>query len=154
MQQSGTNVVHYEMYKTSSAYKHWLKSIFKDNFPIWQEMGHGQLLEMQSRCISLKICAHIYSGKAGVYPHAEILYPRYVLPSHKYFAEVALSHLYKCAHEKITRELEGVSFYSASTDLLSSRTMQPYMSRGTFIYFFKWGQILHCGSTAVSLLFV
>lgn len=58
----------------------------------------------------------------------KVLDPRYVLPSRKYFAEVALPHLYNSTREKIARELEGVSFYSATTDLWSSRTMQPYMS--------------------------
>lgn len=59
----------------------------------------------------------------------KVLNPRYVLPSRKYFAEVALPRLYNNSTcEKIARELEGVSFYSATTDLWSSRTMQPYMS--------------------------
>ncbi|XP_056136452.1 E3 SUMO-protein ligase ZBED1-like [Lampris incognitus] len=54
--------------------------------------------------------------------------PKYVLPSRKYFAGVALPHLYNCTQEKIARELQEVSFYSTTTDLWSSQTMQPYMS--------------------------
>lgn len=58
----------------------------------------------------------------------KVLNPRYVLPSRKYFAIVALPRLYNSTCEKIARELEGVSFYSATTDLWSSRTIQPYLS--------------------------
>lgn len=66
--------------------------------------------------------------KPGFIDMIKVLDPGYVLPSRKYFAEVALPHLYNSTREKIARELERVSFYSATTDLWSSRTMQPYMS--------------------------
>ena len=66
--------------------------------------------------------------KPGFIDMLKVIDPRYVLPSRKYFAEVALPRLYNGTREKIARELEGVSFYSAITDLWSSRTMHPYMS--------------------------
>lgn len=57
-----------------------------------------------------------------------VLDARYVVPSRKYFADVALPHLYNTTREKIRSELEEMQFYSATTDLWSSRTMQPYLS--------------------------
>ncbi|KAK1904230.1 Zinc finger BED domain containing protein 1 [Dissostichus eleginoides] len=58
----------------------------------------------------------------------KVLDPRYVLPSRKFFSEVALPQLYNSTRQRVAKELEEVSFYSATTDLWSSRTMQPYMS--------------------------
>ncbi|CAM4533447.1 unnamed protein product [Leuciscus chuanchicus] len=58
----------------------------------------------------------------------KVLDARYVVPSRKYFADVALPHLYNTTREKIRSELEEMQFYSATTDLWSSRTMQPYLS--------------------------
>ncbi|CAM4526972.1 unnamed protein product [Leuciscus chuanchicus] len=62
------------------------------------------------------------------YIATDMLVPRYVVPSRKYFADVALPHLYNTTREKIRSELEEMQFYSATTDLWSSRTMQPYLS--------------------------
>ncbi|CAM4697888.1 unnamed protein product [Leuciscus chuanchicus] len=58
----------------------------------------------------------------------KVLDARYVVPSRKYFADVALPHLYNTTREKIRSELKEMQFYSATTDLWSSRTMQPYLS--------------------------
>lgn len=66
--------------------------------------------------------------KPGFIHLLKVLDPRYVLPSRKYFSDVALPQLYNSTHQRIAAELDGVSFYSATTDLRSSRVMQPYLS--------------------------
>lgn len=66
--------------------------------------------------------------KTGFINLIKTLDPRYELPSRKYFSEVALPQLYNNTREKVSRELEELSFYSATADMWSSRTMQPYMS--------------------------
>ncbi|KAJ4946777.1 hypothetical protein JOQ06_008823 [Pogonophryne albipinna] len=66
--------------------------------------------------------------KPGFINMIKVLDPRYVLPSRKFFSEVALPQLYNSTRQRVAKELEEVSFYSATTDLWSSRTMQPYMS--------------------------
>ncbi|XP_038591229.1 E3 SUMO-protein ligase ZBED1-like [Micropterus salmoides] len=66
--------------------------------------------------------------KTGFINLIKTLDPRYELPSRKYFSEVALPKLYNITREKVSRELGELSFYSATTDMWSSRTMQPYMS--------------------------
>lgn len=71
----------------------------------------------------------IYSVEKRGFNHLlKVLDARYVVPSRKYFANVALPHLYTATRQKIRAELEEVAFYSATTDMWSSRTMQPYMS--------------------------
>lgn len=71
----------------------------------------------------------IYSvEKRGFQQLIKVLDPRYKPPSRKYFKDVALPHLYNLTRQKVATELKGVDFYAATTDLWSSRTMQPYMS--------------------------
>lgn len=66
--------------------------------------------------------------KPGFIHLLKVFDPRYVLPSRKYFSDVALPQLYNSTRQRIATELDGVSFYSATTDLWSSRVMQPYLS--------------------------
>ncbi|RXN21998.1 zinc finger BED domain-containing 1-like protein [Labeo rohita] len=71
----------------------------------------------------------IYSVEKRGFNHMlKVLDARYVVPSRKYFADVALPHLYNTTREKIRSELEEMQVYSATTDLWSSRTMQTYLS--------------------------
>ncbi|XP_042359805.1 E3 SUMO-protein ligase ZBED1-like [Plectropomus leopardus] len=66
--------------------------------------------------------------KPGFIHLLKVLDPRYVLPGSKHFSEVALPQLYNSTRQRIATELEGVPFYSATTDLWSSKVMQPYLS--------------------------
>ncbi|KAG2457434.1 ZBED1 protein, partial [Polypterus senegalus] len=54
--------------------------------------------------------------------------PKYVIPSRKYFAEEALPKLYNEVKEKILNQLQNVRHFSTTSDLWTSRAMQPYMS--------------------------
>ena len=85
--------------------------------------GGGNLLRMQSRYIP------IYTvEKAGFQHLLNTLDPRYKLPGRKHFGEVVLPRLYNTTRSKVTKKLEDVQFFSATTDLWSNRTMQPYLS--------------------------
>lgn len=53
---------------------------------------------------------------------------RYEMPSRNYFSKVALPALYKQCREEIRKEIADLPFYATTTDLWSSRTMEPYMS--------------------------
>ncbi|XP_063746041.1 E3 SUMO-protein ligase ZBED1-like [Eleginops maclovinus] len=66
--------------------------------------------------------------KAGFQHLLNTLDPRYKLPGRKHFGEVVLPRLYNTTRSKVTKRLEDVQFFSATTDLWSSRTMQPYLS--------------------------
>ncbi|KAM3842884.1 E3 SUMO-protein ligase ZBED1-like [Diretmus argenteus] len=66
--------------------------------------------------------------KAGFKHMLNVIDPRYQLPSRKYFGNIVLPRLYNTTRAKVTKQLEDVQFFSATTDLWSSRTMQPYLS--------------------------
>ncbi|KAM3850215.1 E3 SUMO-protein ligase ZBED1-like [Diretmus argenteus] len=67
-------------------------------------------------------------GKAGFKHMLNVIDSRYQLPSRKHFGDIVLPRLYDTTHAKVTKQLEDVQFFSATTDLWSSRTMQPYLS--------------------------
>ncbi|XP_076841981.1 E3 SUMO-protein ligase ZBED1-like [Brachyhypopomus gauderio] len=87
--------------------------------------------------------------KPGFVNMLKVLDQKYVLPSRKYFSEVALPQLYNTTRQKISRELEeDVSYYSATTDLWSSRTLQPYMSLTVHFINDTWALRSICLQTA------
>ena len=78
----------------------------------------------------------------------KVLDPKYVVPSRKIFSDVALPQLYNSTRQRIAKELEEVSFYSATTDLWPSRTMQPYMSLTVHFIINDWTLRSICLQTA------
>ncbi|KAL7857228.1 hypothetical protein SRHO_G00161270 [Serrasalmus rhombeus] len=87
--------------------------------------------------------------KSGFINMLKVLDQKYALPSRKYFSEVALPHLYNSTRQRITRELEeDVSYYAATTDLWSSRTMQPYISLTVHFINHTWALRSVCLQTA------
>ena len=54
--------------------------------------------------------------------------PLYVLPSRKYFSNTAIPALYAKTREKVVSEVGQAQFFSATTDLWSSVTTEPYIS--------------------------
>ncbi|KAL2085940.1 hypothetical protein ACEWY4_019260 [Coilia grayii] len=57
-----------------------------------------------------------------------ILDKRYSMPSRNYFSKVALPAMYNEQWAIVEAELREVRYFSATSDLWSSRTMEPYMS--------------------------
>ena len=53
---------------------------------------------------------------------------RYQLPSRSYFSRTAIPGLYTQIRNRLHTELKHVKFYSATTDLWSSVTMESYVS--------------------------
>lgn len=53
---------------------------------------------------------------------------RYVIPSRNYFSKQALPALYEKLRGGIERDVTAVEYFATTTDLWSSRTMEPYMS--------------------------
>ncbi|KAK0155080.1 Zinc finger BED domain-containing protein 1 [Merluccius polli] len=71
----------------------------------------------------------IYTVEKPGFQHLlHTLDPRYKLPGRKHFGEVVLPRMYNTTRAKVTNKLGDVQFFSATTDLWSSRTMQPYLS--------------------------
>ena len=53
---------------------------------------------------------------------------RYEIPSRKYFSQTAIPALFNTVHDTVKCEVQQAEFFSATTDMWSSRTMMPYMS--------------------------
>ena len=52
---------------------------------------------------------------------------RYQVPSRKYFSKTAILALYADTRGKISESLKNVEYFSITTDMWSSNTMQPYL---------------------------
>ena len=52
----------------------------------------------------------------------------YVLPSRHHFSRIALPALYDECRGKVAREVSTALYFAITTDLWSSRTMEPYIS--------------------------
>lgn len=57
----------------------------------------------------------------------KVLDRRYVIPSRNYFSKVVIPALYEKRHWETKRENAAVENFTTTTDLWSSRTMEPYM---------------------------
>ena len=53
---------------------------------------------------------------------------RYVLPSRHHFSRIALPALYEECRGKVASEVSTALYFATTTDLWSSRTMEPYIS--------------------------
>ncbi|XP_051805338.1 E3 SUMO-protein ligase ZBED1-like isoform X1 [Acanthochromis polyacanthus] len=53
---------------------------------------------------------------------------RYAIPSRKYFSQTVLPNMFKTEREKVAAELKHLKHFAATSDLWSSRTMEPYLS--------------------------
>ena len=53
---------------------------------------------------------------------------RYTLPSHSHFSRTAIPNLYTSTRDVVSREVQNVLYFSATTDLWSSVGLKPYLS--------------------------
>ena len=56
-----------------------------------------------------------------------MLDPQYKAPSRKYFPETAIPKMYSKVRERVIGELSNAKYYTATTDLWSSETGEPYL---------------------------
>lgn len=66
--------------------------------------------------------------RSGFQDMIKTLDPRYVVPSRKYFNETEMPKLYGQLREKVENDLRELKYFATTTDLWSSRTMEPYIS--------------------------
>ena len=73
---------------------------------------------------------------------------RYVVPSRKYFSEVEIPKLHGEVRDKVETELREIKHYATTTDLWSSRNMDPYI--GLTIHFIddEWKLCSKCLQTS------
>ncbi|RXN23605.1 zinc finger BED domain-containing 1-like protein [Labeo rohita] len=79
--------------------------------------------------------------KVGFKEMIKVLDPRYVLPSRNYFSRTATPNLYQKHRAKVEADLATVRHFSATTDLWSSRSMEPYLS--LTVHFISDDGVLH-----------
>ena len=76
--------------------------------------------------------------KLGFRNLLEKLDPQYDLPSSKYFSKIAIPALYEETRQKIVFDLKEVGFFSATTDMWSSITGEPYLSYTVHYISHEW----------------
>ena len=54
--------------------------------------------------------------------------PQYELPSRKYFSKIAIPNLYSQTQDKVAAEIKDIEYFSATADMWSSHTAEPYLS--------------------------
>lgn len=85
------------------------------------------------------------SGFLGV---IKTLDPRYVVPSRKYFSEVEIPKLHAEVRDQVETELRELKHYATTTDLWSSRTMDPYISLTIHFIDDEWKLCSKCLQTS------
>ncbi|KAK9523273.1 hypothetical protein VZT92_019675 [Zoarces viviparus] len=86
--------------------------------------------------------------KDGFSAMVKTLDPRYVMPGRKYFSKTAIPMLYEQHRSKLEAELRKVAHFSTTTDLWSSRTMEPYLSITVHFISDDWELRNHCLQTS------
>lgn len=86
--------------------------------------------------------------KEGFRTMIKTLDPRYVLPGRKYFSQTAIPNLYQQHRAKLQLDLVTVPHFSATTDIWSSRTMEPYLSLTVHFINDDWVLRSHCLQTS------
>lgn len=76
------------------------------------------------------------------------LNPRYELPSRNYSSRTAIPSLYSEVREGIERKLSLCAFYSATTDMWTSGSMDPYISFTIHYISNTWDMCSHCLSVS------
>ena len=64
--------------------------------------------------------------------------PQYELPSRKYFSKTAIPKLYESTRESMLQSIKNIAFFSATTDMWSSVSSDPYMSYTIHYITQKW----------------
>ncbi|XP_055040058.2 E3 SUMO-protein ligase ZBED1 [Misgurnus anguillicaudatus] len=86
--------------------------------------------------------------KDGFKQMIKTLDPRYEMPSRKYFSQVAIPNLYQKHRAKLETDLATVHHFAATTDMWSSRTMEPYLSLTVHFISEEWVLQSHCLQTS------
>ena len=93
---------------------------------------HTRKWEQLTNTVTYCLCKDmlpIYSvEKKGFRDMLKTFDPRYDLPSRKYFSQTAIPALYTSIKERVTQELADVGHFSATADMWSSQTGEPYLS--------------------------
>ena len=104
-----------------------------DAFAKFQKYERGgkqwqKLTDSVTKCLAKDMMPIYTAEKSGFQQLLKDFDPKYQLPSRKYFSQQAILKLYNETRETILQQLESAEFFSATSDMWSSNTMEPYMS--------------------------
>jgi hypothetical protein len=89
----------------------------------WQKLTNSV-----TKCLAKDMMPIYTVEKSGFQQLLKDFDPKYQLPSRKYFSQQAIPKLYNETRESILQQLQSTEFFSATSDMWSSNTMEPYMS--------------------------
>ena len=87
-----------------------------------------EITDSVTYCISKDMLPIYTTEKEGFCRLVATLDPRYEMPSAKYFSNTAIPALFEKTRERVVAEITGAKYFSATTDMWSSSTMEPYLS--------------------------
>jgi hypothetical protein len=86
-------------------------------------------------------------AKPGFINLLKTLDPRYEVPGRNYFSQTAIPALYDEIRAEVQLKLEQIQYFSATSDLWSSRTSEPYMSLSVHFIDEEWALRSYCLET-------
>ena len=90
---------------------------------------HQKLTRAVTTCIATDSLPIYSVDKSGFQEMINVLNPRYDLPHREHFSRIAIPALYEETRQDLLEQLEKeCSYFSLTTDLWSSTSLQPYMS--------------------------
>ncbi|KAK0140110.1 Zinc finger BED domain-containing protein 1 [Merluccius polli] len=89
---------------------------------------HAEITDAITFYLAKDMCPINTVNNEGFKSMVKTLDKKYVIPSRNYFSKVALPALYEKRRGEIEREITAVEYFATTTDLWSSRTMEPYLS--------------------------
>ena len=106
---------------------------------------HRKLTEAVTTCIVRDVMPVYSVDKPGFRAMMQALNPRYQLPHKDYFSRVAIPSMYENTREQILLKIKKeVHYFSATTDLWSSCTSDPYLSLTVHYIDTEWNLQSHC----------
>ena len=106
---------------------------------------HRKLTEVVTNCIVRDVMPVYTVDKPGFRAMIQALNPRYQLPHKDYFNRIAIPSMYENTREQISLKMKKEAHYfSATTDLWSSRTSDPYLSLTVHYIDTEWNLQSHC----------
>lgn len=89
---------------------------------------HQEITEAVTFMLAKDMCPISTVSNPGFKTLVKTLDKRYVLPSRKHFSRVALPALYDKCRAEVEKDVSTAEYFATTTDLWSSRSMEPYIS--------------------------
>jgi tRNA (cytidine32/guanosine34-2'-O)-methyltransferase len=89
---------------------------------------HREITEAVTFMLAKDMCPISTVNDPGFKALMKTMDKRYVLPSRKHFSRAALPALYDKCRAEVEKDISTAEYFATTTDLWSSRTMEPYIS--------------------------